>query len=384
MSPAATHSGAQNAPETYAGTESIDLGRIEEELAALWRQAGEAAARSGEAVTRACLWNLVECHPIDAVASGSHADPVDEVCAVVPSRLIRLRAEPVPAGSTPQREVEAWVSTRCNLSAGGGHQICTEEIQVVGYGEASQSHFPALVRAMLVPDLPVGLVWIDHPPHKGRLLRDLLRLSDRILIDSQPDGDAQMLARLNSLVQETHAYFVDLGWMRLTPVRHMIAGLFDAPGRADQLKRPGAIRVEAAPVGRNTGLLLLGWLLSRLGKVELKADESPGRGSAYRWKARLGSRSFPVEFVVEEAEGGYDGVHLLEVEAGGDHFVMRQTDAEHVELNGPEHDRRRLALHGWNDTELLVAGLGAPGIDALYPQALKMAATLIEAEAWNR
>jgi hypothetical protein len=372
------------APQTYAGTGSIDLGRIEEELAALWRQAGEAAVGSGQVLTRACLWNLVECHPIDAAPSGSRADPVDDVCAIVPSRLIRLRAEAVPAGAALQREVDAWVSTRCNLSAGGGHQICTEEIQVVGHGASSQSHFPALVRAMLVPDLPVALVWLDHPPHKGRLLRDLLRLCDRILIDSQPRGDAQMLAGLNGLVEETHAYFVDLGWMRLTPVRYMIASLFDAPGRAGQLKRVDGIRVEATPAGRNTGLLLLGWVLSRLGKVQLKADESPGRGSAYRWKANLGARSFPVEFVVEEGEGGYDGVHLLDVSSGGDHFSMRQTDPLHVELNGPEHDRRRLALHGWNDAELLVAGLGAHGIDALYPQALKMAGTLIEAEAWNR
>jgi hypothetical protein len=375
---------AAPALETYAGSGGIDLGRIEEELADLWRQAGEAAAAAGQAVTRACLWNIVECHPLDAEPGAVHSDPVDDVCALVPSRLIRLRAQPVPAGTAPQREVEAWVSTRCNLSAGGGHQICTEEIQVAGYGEASQSHFPALVRAMLVPDLPVALVWLNQPPHKGRLLRDLLRLCDRILIDSQPGADVQMLARLSALVEETNAYFVDLGWMRLTPVRHMIASLFDAPGRAEQLKHVEGIRVEASPAGRNTGLLLLGWVLSRLGKVQFKADENPGRGSAYRWQAKMGSRGFPVEFVVEEGEGGYDGVHLLDLSAGGQHFVMRQTDSQHVELDGPEHNGRRLALHGWNDAELLVAGLGAPGIDALYPQALKLAATLIEAEAWNR
>jgi hypothetical protein len=371
-------------PQVYAGHDSVDLGRIEEELAALWRQAGEAAAGTGEAVTRACLWNLVECHPIDSPPLEAHTDPVNEVCAIVPSRLIRLRAQPAPPGAAPKREVEAWVSTRCNLSPGAGHQICTEEIQVVGYGEASQSHFPALVRAMLVPDLPVALIWLDQPPHKGRLLRDLLRLSDRILIDSQPGGDEQLLAQLSRLVREAHAHFVDLGWMRLTPVRYMIASLFDAPGRAEQLKHVQGIRVEATPAGRNTGFLLLGWVLSRLGKVQIKAEEGAGRGSAYRWKARVGARSFPVEFAVQEAEGGYDGVHLLEVTAGGDRFVMRQTDAGHVMLEGPEHDGRKLALHGWNDPELLVAGLGAPGIDALYPQSLDVAATLIEAEAWNR
>ena len=152
----------------------------------------------------------------------------------------------------------------------------------------------AFLRIRTMPDLPVALVWLNQPPHKGRLLRDLLRLSDRILIDSQPGADAQMLARLSALVEETHTYFVDLGWMRLTPVRHMIASLFDAPGRAEQLKRVEAIRVEAAPAGRNTGLLLLGWLLSRLGKVHLKADGNPGRGSAYCWKAKMGARSFPV------------------------------------------------------------------------------------------
>jgi len=387
MSAAALH-GAPS-PTTYSGTGSVNLARVEEELAGLWRQAGELAGASGQAVTRACLWNLVECQSLaagkgEAVSPAGSAAAVDEACAIVPSRMIRLRAQPADQAPRAGQEVEAWVSTRCNLSPGGGHQICTEEIQVVGYGEPSLAHFPALVRALLVPDLPVALVWLAEPPRKGRLLRDLLRMSNRILIDTQPGGDEGALPRVNELVRDTHAYFVDLGWMRLTPVRYLVASLFDAPGRAEQLRKIEAIRLEVTPNGRNTGFLMLGWLLTRLGRLEPKAEDAGSGTRSYRWKAKLHARSIPIEMAVHEGEGGRDGLLSLEVAAGGDTFRMRQVDAEHIALDGPDHGGQTLALHGWNDAELMVAGLGGPGIDALYPEALAMAANLIQAEAWNR
>jgi hypothetical protein len=373
-----------NAAGTFSSRGSIDFSRVEQELAALWRQAGERASDQGQAVTRACLWNLVECQPLAEGKQAAPSDAVDEVGTIVPSRLIRLRARPV--GEAPQsgREVEAWVSARCNPSSGGGHQIRTEEIRIAGYGEASLSHFPALVRALLVPDLPVALIWLAEPPRKGRLLRDLLRLSDRILIDSQPGGDPGVLPRVNDLVQDTQATFVDLGWMRLTPMRYLLASLFDPPGRADQLHRIERLRIDTTPNGRNTGLLMLGWLLTRLGRVEVKAEDSGGMEASYTWKARLMARQFPIEFHVREGAGGLDGLLALEIAAGGDRFAMRQVDEEHIALDGPDHAGQKLALHGWSDPELLVAGLGAPGIDALYPQALAKAANLIEAEDWNR
>ena len=55
-----------------------------------------------------------------------------------------------------------------------------------------------------------------------------------------------------------------------------------------------------------------------------------------------------------------------------------------VALESPDHPARKLALHGWEDPELIVASLGSPAVDALYPEAMAMAANLIEAEAWNR
>lgn len=372
---------------TYAGGQNIDLANVEHELAGLWRQAGEAAAEAGQrSVTRACLWNLVVYQPPPEQRYGRPSAPrlLDDVTAAVPSRLLRLELRPEAEAPSGGKAVSAWVNTKCNISPGGGHQICTEEIGISGFGKKGQAHFPALVRALLVPDLPVALVWLDSAPHKGRLLRDLLRLSDRILVDTQPSADGATLIEVDELVRETHAQFVDLGWMRLTPVRYMVASLFDAPGRPEQLKHLEGIRIDTTPNGRNSGFLLLGWLLSRLGKLELSAEDAAGREADFRWKIRQENGSFPIEFHVREGEGGLDGLLCLDVAAGGEHFVLRQVDELHVALDSPDHGGKKQALHGWDDAELVVAGLGGPGLDALYPEALNIAARLIGAEAWNR
>ena len=82
--------------------------------------------------------------------------------------------------------------------------------------------------------------------------------------------------------------------------------------------------------------------------------------------------------------GGRDGLHSVELRAGGKRFAVRQLDDEHVALDSPTRKARKLALHGLSEPELLVAALGGPGIDPLYPEALRMAARLVDAEAWNR
>ncbi len=378
---------AAGAPVTYSQGEPVALDQVENMLAALWSRAGEESP-DGEAggLTRACLWNLVISPPPQSGAAEQDAleRMLAEVGPVVPARVIHLDTRPEkekPAGSG---DVGCWVTTRCHPTPGGGRQVSSEEIRLVSYGAGGAHHFPALVRALLVPDLPVALIWLGSLPRKGRLLGQLLPLSDRILADTQAAGDADALTEMDGLIEENQACFIDLGWMRLNPVRYLLAGLFDPPGQAKLLRRVENLRVVATPRGRNTGLLMLGWLLSRLGAPAVKLGETGGEPGQWRWNARLDGGGYAVDYTQREGAGGRDGLLAVEIRAGGELFALVQVDDLHVALDSPRRKEQRLALHGWSDAELLVAGLAGPRTDPLYAGALHGAARLVAAQAWNR
>jgi len=301
----------------------------------------------------------------------------------VPSRVIRLEVGSEDYCATAP-QLEAKVSTHCITIPGGGLEICAEEILLVACGEEGINHFPALVRALLVPDIPVALVWLGSLPHKGRILKQLISLSQRMLIDTQSSVRESHLVQVNDLERFTQANLVDLGWMRLTPVRYLLAGLFDPPGRAQDLGQVEHIRVATMPQSGNTGFLMLGWLLSRLGVTSVKAMEDTSPTPRFRWKAHLGDRTFEVELTSHLGDGGLDGILQVEILAGGHRYAMTQLDHLHVLLESPDCEQKKLALHGWDNAELVVAGLGGQGMDNLYPQVLAMTATLAEEESWNQ
>src|SRR5690242_12306149 len=85
----------------------VDAAAIERELAALWR----ASAEGQEAVTRACLWNLI-VRTEGAAELARAKQLIDAIAPAVPARVLLLGHE--PSGDGP--EVEAWVSANCQVA----------------------------------------------------------------------------------------------------------------------------------------------------------------------------------------------------------------------------------------------------------------------------
>ncbi len=362
----------------------VDVASIETAWTQIWRTARELDVGLGQAqLTRACLWNLlVVGSPGDGDDPGQAAQELrllDQVSRSVPARIIRLES----GNRSNSRDVEALVSCNGIVGEGGRTVVCAERVTLRGHGESGSRHFPSLVRALLVPDLPVALLWLHDLPRKGWLLGELGNLSDRVVVDTQRAADEMGLIDLQRLAGNLHR-LTDIGWMRFNPMRYLLAGLFDPPGHADLLDRMESVRIEATPAGRPAGFLLAGWLLSQCGFTTVKAVPTPNAQTMYRWNVRLGNTAFPVDFGVREAEGGVDELLTVDIAAGGARFALTQDDAEHVRLYSPVHDGQRLALHGWDTTELLTAALGMGGVDRLYGKALALAAQLADAEAWNR
>ena len=215
---------------TLASKHPVEPARVEDDLASLWRQAGDAAKKEGRGnVTRACLWNIVVYNPRphkkfkDASGHGYGLRRLlDEVILSLPARILRLEfaesKQVLPAG----KDAMAWVAAKCLDAPGGKRQIHGEEINLQVHGKSGDSHFPSLVRALLQPSLPIALLGLDDLPHEGWMLEQLLNLCDRVLVDSQSNEYDCNLERIYEYQQSAPGHIVDIGWMRLTPVRYQL------------------------------------------------------------------------------------------------------------------------------------------------------------------
>jgi hypothetical protein len=241
---------------------------IERELAALWNDAGRGTHK---AVTRACLWNLVvhlEERP-EREGGGLHQartlETLKELPRYLASRTLVLRTGPERAGGGP--ELESWISANCALSPEGGKVVCSEEITVVSHGAAGEAHLPALVRALLVPDVPTAALFAGVPLRGQSALEDWLRVADRVVLraDASSSPPDAALKRILALGSAAPLGAIDLGWVMQDGLRSLVAELFEPPVAEDAWRTVSEAKVSCRPDSRASGSLALGWLASVLG-----------------------------------------------------------------------------------------------------------------------
>lgn len=169
-----------------------------------------------------------------------------------------------------------------------GHQVWSEDVQLwVGAGAAT--HLDSLVEPLTFADLPVVVWWVgDVPSPRDRLVT----AASAVLIDTKEAPES-----LAAAVEVVRAKPVlDLSWLRLTPWRELLAGLFDGPDW-----RPFADGVVSAEVAGKAGprQLLGGWLQSRLGLASERVHLSDARHVSIRIATEAGGRR--ARFAVERA-----------------------------------------------------------------------------------
>lgn len=340
----------------------VDVAAIERDLAALWRQASQ---NNSSAVTRACLWNLV-FHVEDEELFTKSKTLIDAISPAVPARVLVLRPEPNGEG----QELEAWISANCHIAPGGGKLLCSEEVTITGR-KAGVDHFPGVVRALLVPDVPVTFYWVGPPPSDLRLVRPLIAGVNRLLVDSadlsQPE-QVRLLAQFGAMVSAT-TDVADLNWLRLSPYRYLLASMFDQPVGADPIVTARRITIEVTQQSGVSALLLFGWMSGRLNWGK------PRRVAARRWAVPRMGGEVTLEVVYKESGDRLrDGISSIEIESADKKlFSLRRTDADHVETSAPGLGTRVLPASTHKDPELTVAALGVRGHDPLYARALQRA-----------
>ena len=135
------------------------------------------------------------------------------------------------------------------------------ETVMVDCGPEHVPRLDALVDALVVTDLP-SVVWSPH--RHPEAVDAVLPLVQVVLIDSIEEPTlTDAVARANRLSEE--AYVVDLAWLRSTPWRERVAATFDPPLWRGELGKLAKITVRHHPESAIAGLLLFGWLCSRLG-----------------------------------------------------------------------------------------------------------------------
>jgi hypothetical protein len=352
------------------GAIEVPVGRIEAELAALWRRAAE--ARPGQvpnAVTRACLWNLVV--RVQGDVDFKHAkNVIDDLSQRIPARTIVMRIEP----NEPDN-LRAWVEANWRRREGGGPASGSDEVTLWASGKAVD-RVPSLVRSLLYTDAPTAMYWAESLPSPGPVVRELVHQADRLIVDTRKLEDERGLAELCELgARDPDLQLADLSWIGISPLRGMCAALFDPPRDTSVLERLDRVRVVSNIRGTQArGLLALGWLAARLGWRE-PARMSDEKG-ARRWKARRKDGK-PITLELSTEPGGDHGVAGLELHAGGDVWSLVRDSSIHV--SGPDMPPRSQPARSHSDAELLASALGARGRDVVFRDALGCAAELVRA-----
>ncbi len=364
---------------------SVDVVAIEHELTQLWKAAAEDTLE-GQPVVRASVLNLVAYAPGDDVATHIN-EVISQASSRHPSRSIVIVAEP-DAGAAGLR---ASISAHCHIPGAGGKQVCSEQITLHASGAAVEEVHGTIL-PLLIPDLPVFLWWHDEPPLRSHLFQELLDISDHLVVDSAdfaPKRAAGALTDLQRLAQSSNVALSDLNWSRFTHWRELIAQFFDAPPGRQYLKRLDGVSIEIASIhGREAdfteGLLLVGWLASRLGWTMEGAQRPHGGAAAFTLKSATGPVS--VELTPDPAHPG-DGLHSLVLSAGDDasFSVSRKADEEGCVVAAAE--MRELAGHSRvvhmdlpSEAALLCDELDMLGRDPVFGEALAYAVRLMDGE----
>ncbi len=226
--------------------------------------------RENNCYVPARVLNLVAI--VDAPYMGEIANRLRGVGRYHASRTIICAVEPGRA------KLDAVATLSAPAEVSHGEIALLRETIVVRCGEQHLKHLDRIVDPLVVSDL-VTCVWSPHGHDEA--VDELLGLAQIVLVDSVDDPvPAHAVARATALAEQV--YVVDLAWLRSTPWRERIAATFDPEPLRGQLAMLSAVTVRHHPDSEMAGLLLVGWLASRLG---WRPSPFVARGEALEGKA---------------------------------------------------------------------------------------------------
>ena len=360
---------------------AIDLSSIETELASLWRQAVNGGEDSETpTVVRACSLNFVVVADNDK-NSAAIDRLLGEITVAHPSRVFLVTA----VRETASPSLEAWVSARCSVPLPGEKQVCSEQINLVANG-TDVSKVSSIITSLLVPDVPLVLLWKTRVERNDHVLKSLVGIADHVVLDSADHREplGQFIA-WQQLVQNTHALatYADLAWAKLAAWRNVLADTFEPPILRKQLRGLTHLHVEYASgasthrSGLSQSFLLIGWLARSLGWTR-GGPATDGSSDVYTAKFKREGGSVDVRITPRNSQKNSDeGIESITIETGENVSVRLESDrsATCVQVtkrlgNGPGNTSL-VSVRCPDDDELLAHQLEMPGTDELYVDSMR-------------
>ncbi len=353
---------------TWEG-KSVDLEDIERELNRLWEQTA-ATAQDKSARVRSSVLNLVVYTSSDADAEKLF-ETVGRLSGRHPSRAIILSAEP----HHEQPSLDTAINSYCFEDPGSGAQVCCEQVLVGANGEVA-NHLRSIVVPLLLPDLPMYLWWMGQPDYDAEIFTDLIRSTDKLIIDSSsfaPSGETFRRALHIQRERNRVCAVQDINWIRLWRWFEAIAQFFDDAALRPHLTGIQRLRVEYAAGQDNASpaqaALLAGWLYSRLnqqpGEVDLMA---------------VSTESVPPGAVVS-----FELDTLHEGKTASFHVRLKDDDPSHAhafaQVGEQRLSERSCLITPRTEHEALDHALEGCTRDTPYEESLPIAAQLLEREA---
>jgi glucose-6-phosphate dehydrogenase assembly protein OpcA len=191
---------------------------------------------------------------VDKQWSGEIANRLRHVGRSHAARTIVCAVEP------RRKAIDAVATIASDVHPKAGEFALLRETVIVDVGEQHLAHIDTIVDPLVVTDLPT-VVWAPHGHTEA--VEALLSLAQVVLLDSVDEPDMRdAVNRAMMLLRD--AYVVDLAWLRSTPWRERVAATFDPPHLRPDLRTISAVTVRHHPESAVAGVLLMGWLASRL------------------------------------------------------------------------------------------------------------------------
>jgi glucose-6-phosphate dehydrogenase assembly protein OpcA len=329
---------------TVIGPRTVEVSGVDKELEKIWKTLAPPTDDDSQPVMHASVVNLVVVADTGAEADSS-IDVLARVMSKSPCRAIVLDSQP----EAEPPSLEANVSVICEKV--GERQICCEHIRIVARG--IETHvLPRTVESFYAPDLPI-MIWWQAGFDRADLL-EFAAVADRLVIDSMTfkPGEMKQLADLVGQSHKLSTAVSDLNWARLTPYRQLFTQFFDSPDWREKLKSIESVNIEAT---ETAGLLMKGWLLSRLGQEPLGLK--------------------PEQINLQIGADEHRVFRCLSMKCGQGEFGVYRTSADTVEARvtlGGDTVTRVSRVPLASIEKLLVDEIGRSGRDRGYDGAIKM------------
>jgi glucose-6-phosphate dehydrogenase assembly protein OpcA len=311
-------------------------GAIEEALRRLL------AERHGESLSYVPARALNLVCIVDREWSGEIANRLRGVGRYHASRTI------VCAYERQRTTLDATASIVTDGVPGPGEFALLRETVVVNVGPDHLDQLDRIVDPLVVTDVAT-VVWAPHGHPEA--VDALLSIAQVVLLDSVDDPNP--IDGLNRVCElAARAYVVDLAWLRTTPWRERIASAFDPPSRRAELGTIASVKVTSREGSEVAGLLLLGWMCSRLG---WRPGAMTQRQGTLRGRAR--ARRGEVELVLDpSAQMSVPGLAGIEVTTASGTALSLERGTGGLQARRRERDGSE---RSWT---VLGASRGEPGI----------------------